>query len=85
MSDRPIEELLKLDTYQDMTDSEIDTLIKFIHQRAYQDGYAAANSDRNVENDEALIKTSADLTAYSKQLLDTLCNQPVFLEVVDNG
>lgn len=85
MNDRPIEELIKLTTWQDLTDTEFVTLTTYLKEQAYAEGFAAGKVATNTNIDANLIGMSENLATYSKQLLDTLCAQPVFLEVVDNG
>ena len=85
MSDRPVEELIKLTTWQDITDTEFVKLTTYMKEQAYAEGFAAGKVATNTNIDANLIGLSENLATYSKQLLDTLCAQPVFLEVVDNG
>lgn len=83
MNDRPIEELIKLTTWQDLTDTEFVTLTTYLKEQAYTEGFAAGKAATNTNIDANLIGMSENLVTYSKHLLDTLCAQPVFLEVVD--
>ena len=82
---RDIDTLLALTTYQGMTDEEINLVIQYMINRAT----ASLVSQANVAYDEgvssAQVAHEKELVDYTKNLLDTLCAQPVFLEVVDNG
>lgn len=82
MEDRDLNILLSLDTYQGMTDSEIDSIIDYRIKQAteslissnavaYDNGYSAAISS-----------TNAALCSYTMDLLSRLCNQTPVLEQV---
>ena len=82
MEDRDLNILLSLDTYQGMSDSEIDSIIDYRIKQAteslvasnavaYDNGYSAAISS-----------TNAALCNYTMDLLGRLCNQTPVLEQV---
>lgn len=67
---RPIEDLLKLDTFQGMTDNEITSIIDYSVKRAAQDAAHAvrmeeieARSERDIKSWEALKATGDALLA----------------------
>lgn len=82
-TDRDINILLQLDTYQGMTDSEIDSIIDYRIQRATETLVAAADIAYDNGYNAAIGSANVELCSYTQQLLETLCNtQPVLEQVV---
>lgn len=82
MSDRPIEELLQLNTYQGMTDSEIDTLLDYrVEQRMreaeYQMKVDAVNSEM-----ETAAQVWDDYRTHSIATFDAIIANGVDLQVI---
>lgn len=82
---RPIENLLKEDTFQGMSDAEIMTLINYSSQRAATDAvhaYKMATQEEMAQRErdawEALKKTG-------DRLMDSIMNTPLSLEVVEDA
>lgn len=82
---REIWELLRLDTYQGMSDEEIDTLITYKCELARNDELCAANIQAVQESATIAANAQLQLAEDSRQLLNSLCSTPVFLESVENA
>lgn len=61
---RSVSELLQLDTYQGMTDEEIQSLIDFYKHDSYTQGWQKGNTEAVLDKVEAAQEASA--AAYEK-------------------
>lgn len=80
---RDINTLLALTTYQGMTDEEINMVIQYTINRATANLVSQASVAYDEGVSSAQIAQEKELVDYTKQLLSTLCSQPVPLEVVE--
>lgn len=67
LPDRTIDELLKLDTYQDMSDSEIQTIIDYYKRLSYESALSTAEIAAHTEAMNTMIERN---DANSATLLD---------------
>lgn len=84
-SGRPIEELSKLDSYQGMTDEEIERLTKYKLEIAMKD----TEFQETMKQQQAVAKAKADAYAaqaeHAKSKLDELIAAPLNLATVKDG
>lgn len=76
---RSVNELLKLTTYQGMTDSEIDSLIDYNVNLARMNGMVDAKAAIMSETNNAIIEEQKQSCANSQKVLESLLNRPVTL------
>lgn len=79
---RPIEELLKLNSYSLMNDAEIDSVIQYKQQIAYNEGLY----QQQITDQQRLIEAQCDMyksqAAHANYMLDQLIQGGVNLEYV---
>lgn len=75
LPDRDIDALLKLDTYQDMTDSEIDKVIEWKVKMAVSKAVVDTLSEEFVAQAARLEVSNAQALADSQAFLDTIMNR----------
>lgn len=84
-SGRPIEELSKLDSYQGMTDEEIERLTKYKLEIAMKD----TAFQETMKQQQAVAKAKAEAYAaqaeHAKSKLDELIAAPLNLATVKDG
>lgn len=79
---RPIEDLLKLDSFQGMSDEEISLVVSYTAEVAAQDAVIAAERARQNEQEEAIIDVYRQSAENSYKLLQDLVTAPLSLKVV---
>lgn len=79
---RPIEDLLKLDSFQGMSDEEISLVVSYTAEVAAQDAVIAAERARQNEQEEAIIEVYRQSAENSYKLLQDLVTAPLSLKVV---
>lgn len=72
--DRKISVLLSLDTFQGMTDSEIQSIIDFKVDLAHKDEQSRIYAVEAQETLELLDETCANMVESSQKVLDTILN-----------
>lgn len=77
--DRSVNELLKLTTYQGMTDSEIDSLIDYKVNIARMNGMVDAKAAIMSETNNAIIEEQKQACENSQKVLESLLSRPVTL------
>ena len=77
---RPIEDLAKLDSYQGMTDEEINILMQYRLEIAIKDSAYQAEAQRKAE--QAKIESYRSLADHAKERLDELTAAPLQLGVI---
>lgn len=79
---RPIEDLVKLETFQDMTDEEITLVMNYRATIAAKDAVFAESMDIQRKQSEAQIQTYKDSAAYADNLLYQLVSSELPLQEV---
>lgn len=79
---RPIEELIKLDSFQDMTDDEITLVMNYRATIAAKDAVFAEHMDIQRRQSEAQIQAYKDSAAYADSLLYELIKTELPLQEV---
>lgn len=82
---RPIEELLKLDTFQGMSDVEIATVIEYQKTIALKDAEFQQKMDAITRKGEAEAKAYGEIADHAKAKLDELIAAPLALTVIDES
>lgn len=82
---RPIEELLKLDTFQGMSDIEIATVVEYQKAIALKDAEFQQKMDAIARKGEAEAKAYGEIAGYAKAKLDELIAAPLALTVIDES
>lgn len=82
---RSISELLQLDTYQGMTDAEIQSLIDFYKEDSYNQGYHAGEIAALAQEWDKVVANSEAAAARAEAAFNMAVNSVVKLESVDNG
>lgn len=80
---RPIEELLKMDTYQDMSDEEITVLINFHVAQAVQTAEFKAQENFNYNQLEILYEREMTKAAQASAMLRELAGLTGYYENVE--
>lgn len=84
METRPIEELVKMDTFQDMSDQEIISIINYSVQIAAKDAAFAAMQAAQRQLEQTKIDAEKQIEAQANDLLNSI-KLPVLKKVTDNG
>lgn len=79
---RPIEELAKLDTYQGMTDEEIELLTAYKLDIALKDAAFQETIKQQQQTTQAKIDAYKEECEHAKHRLDALIAQPLSLTTV---
>lgn len=79
---RPIEDLAKLDSYQGMTDEEINILMQYRLEIAIKDSAYQAALEAQRKAEQAKIESYRSLADYAKERLDELTAAPLQLGVI---
>ena len=82
MNDRPIEELLQLDTYQGMTDSEIDTLLDYRVEQRMREAEYQMKVDAVTSEMETAAQVWDDYHAHSVATFDAIIANGIDLQVI---
>lgn len=82
---RPVEELCKLDSYQGMSDEEIDMLTNYKLEIAIKDEAFQATMKEQRMQSEAKAAAYRDMAAHANAKLDALISTPLELKVIDYG
>lgn len=80
---RPIEELIKLDSFQGMTDEEITLLMNYRAAIAAKDAVFSAEMDIQRERMEAQAEAFRSSAQHADELLSSLVNTALPLENVE--
>ena len=82
---RSVQELLKLDTFQDMTDAEIKSLIDYTAKTSYTQGAASVTTDTINAGYQSLVDANTNAHDALAQSLKNAINATVtFATVVDD-
>lgn len=82
---RPIEELLKLDTFQGMSDVEIATVVEYQKTIALKDAEFQQKLNAIARKGEAEAKAYGEIADHAKTKLDALIAAPLALTVIDES
>lgn len=82
---RPIEELSKLDSYQDMTDEEIERLTEYKLEIAMKDAVFKETMRQQQAVAQAKAEAYAAQAEHAKSKLDELIAAPLNLATVKEG
>lgn len=83
---RSVQELLKLDTFQGMTDAEIQSLIDYTAKTSFTQGAASAATDAINSGYQTLVDTTTNAhDALSASLNAAINARATFATVVDDG
>lgn len=82
---RSVSELLQLDTYQGMTDAEIQSIIDYYKEDSYNQGWQAGNTSAVLTELESAKEQSAKAYETAEAAFNMAINSVVKLESVDNG
>lgn len=82
---RPIEELLKLDTFQGMSDVEIATLVEYQKDIALKDAEFKQKMDAIARRGEAEAKAYGEIADHAKAKLDELIAAPLALNAIEES
>ena len=82
---RPIEELLKLDTFQGMSDVEIATVVEYQKAIALKDAKFQQKMDAIARKGEAEAKAYGEIADHAKAKLEELIAAPLALTVIDES
>lgn len=80
---RPIEVLLKLETYQGMTDAEIQMVMDYMIQDAYGRGVAEANTNAISQSSKIMAESQLALADHARATFDSLINEGLSLQTVE--
>lgn len=83
--DRPVSVLASLDTYQGMTDSEIESLIQWKIECAVDAADNDAIRTQNNETNAGIVASQASIVAETQALLDSLRAQMLSLGSVEGS
>ena len=79
---RPIEDLAKLDSYQGMTDEEINILTQYRLEIALKDAAYQSELESQRKAEQAKIESYRSLAEHAKNRLDELTAAPLQLGVI---
>ena len=82
MADIDLNALLKADTYQGMTDEEIDAIIDYKVERAKIDATISKDMEAHQELMRALMSTQAESSAKVRDMFQTALDAPTIYEEV---
>lgn len=82
---RSLSELLDASTYQGMTDTEIQTIVDYWRQHAYNEGYTACQTDTSVATQNALVDAANTAYATSQAAFDAAIQTQVSFMTYDGG
>lgn len=82
MADIDIDTLLKAETYQGMTDEEIDAIIDYRVERAKVDATISKDMEAHQELMRALMGTQAESSAKVQAMFQTALDAPTVYEEV---
>ena len=82
---RPIEELLKLDTFQGMSDAEIAMVLEYQKAIALKDEEFKQKMDAIARKGEAEAKAYDEIAEHAKAKLDALIAAPLALTVIEES
>lgn len=82
MADIDIDTLLKAETYQGMTDEEIDAIIDYKVERAKGDATISKDMEAHRELMRALMGTQAESSAKVRDMFQTALDTPTVYEEV---
>lgn len=80
---RTVSQLMQLDTYQDMTDEEINSLIDFYKQQSYTKGYSAGNTSAQLSTLDAIKSLCIESRERAEAAFNIAVNSVVKLDRVD--
>ena len=80
---RPLEILLKLETYQGMTDVEIQMVMDYMINDAYGRGVAEANTSAIAQSSKIMAESQLALADHARATFDTLINEGLGLQTVE--
>jgi hypothetical protein len=79
---RPIEELAKLDSYQGMTDEEINMVMQYRLEIAIKDSAYQAALESQRKTEQAKIESYRTLANHAKERLNELTAAPLQLGII---
>lgn len=82
---RSLSELLDASTYQGMTDTEIQTIVDYWRQYAYNEGYTACQVDTSIATQNALVDAANTAYASSQAAFDAAIQTQVSFMTYDGG
>lgn len=82
---RSLSELLDASTYQGMTDTEIQTIVDYWRQHAYNEGYTACQTDTSIATQNALVDAANTAYAASQAAFDAAIQTQVSFMTYDGG
>lgn len=82
---RPVEELIKLDSYEGMTDQEIESVIDLKCAWAYNEGARQNAYAENEKRNAIYMDALAEVHAQAASLFDAVKNITPDLQVIDYG
>lgn len=82
---RSLSELLDASTYQGMTDTEIQTIVDYWRQYAYNEGYTACQTDTSIATQNALVDAANTAYATSQAAFDAAIQTQVSFMTYDGG
>lgn len=82
MADIDLDTLLKADTYQGMTDEEIDAIIDYKVERAKGDATISKDMEEHRELMRSLMGTQAESSAKVRDMFQTALDAPTVYEEV---
>lgn len=82
MADIDLNALLKADTYQGMTDEEIDAIIDYKVERAKGDATISKDMEAHQELMRSLMGTQAESSAKVRDMFQTTLDAPTVYEEV---
>lgn len=82
---RSLSELLDASTYQGMTDTEIQTIVDYWRQHAYNEGYTACQTDTSIATQNALVDAANTAYASSQAAFDAAIQTQVSFMTYDGG
>lgn len=80
--DRPVSVLLELETYQGMTDSEIDSLIEWKVSNAVAAANNQAIREQNAATNAEILRRQETIISETQALLDSIRATPLTLTVM---
>lgn len=81
---REISVLLMMDSYQDMTDEEIDSLIDYKIEQALKDAEIKLLYNKNTAETEARVAAYAETSQKTMELVESILNRPLELRTVEH-
>lgn len=82
---RPIEDLIKLDSYQGMTDTEIGMVVEYTAKIAAKNAAFAAEQEAQRQAEAKMAEFyRAEAEAAGRRLDDMVANPPVFTVIGDS-